>query len=190
MLKQMDYSALSRTVSHALRHQPQAYGLTPDSEGWVAVRALLEALVRQSQNWAALTESDLHNMIRLSAKQRHELRDGRIRALYGHSTSGRIEKPAKQPPEMLYHGTDALAASHILIDGLKPMARQYVHLSADEETARAVGMRKDRRPSILVIRAGEAWRSGVAFYGGNKSVWLADHVPPAFISAVPNPSVV
>jgi len=124
----------------------------------------------------------------MSAKQRHELRGGRIRAIYGHSTNGRIEKPAKQPPEMLYHGTDTLAACQILMEGLKPMARQYVHLSADEETARAVGMRKDPHPSILVIRAGEAWRSGVAFYEGNESTWLADHIPPAFISAVPNPS--
>lgn len=177
----MDYVNLSRVVSQALRHEPESYGLTPDSEGWVPVEVLLAALTRESPHWTALSESDLHDMIRLSAKQRHELRDGHIRALYGHSTSGRIEKVAKQPPEILYHGTDAEAASLILLEGLKPMARQYVHLSADEATARAVGMRKDRRPSVLVIRAGDAWRSGVAFYEGNPSVWLADHVPPAFI---------
>lgn len=88
----MDYASLSKAISHALRHEPEAYSLTPDSEGWVSVGALIEALARQSPSWAALSESDLHNMIRLSAKQRHELKDGRIRALYGHSTSGRIEK--------------------------------------------------------------------------------------------------
>jgi putative RNA 2'-phosphotransferase len=187
-MKGMDYSALSRTVSHALRHAAEAYGLTPDSEGWVRVEALLEVLARQSPHWMSLGESDLHNMIRLSAKQRHELRDGRIRALYGHSASGRVEKPAKRPPETLYHGTDGLAASLILLEGLKPMARQYVHLSADEATARAVGIRKDRHPSILLIRAGDAWRSGVAFYEGNPSIWLADHVPPAFISVIPHPA--
>jgi putative RNA 2'-phosphotransferase len=68
-------------------------------------------------------------MILLATKQRHELRDGRIRALYGHSTSRRIKKVAKQPPEILYHGTDAKVASLIILEGLKPIARQYVHLS-------------------------------------------------------------
>jgi putative RNA 2'-phosphotransferase len=183
----MDYASLSKVISHALRHEPEAYGLTPDSEGWVSVGALIGALARQSPSWAALSESDLHNTIRLSAKRRHELKDGRIRALYGHSTSGRIEKQVKQPPEMLYHGTDSLAASLILVEGLKPMARQYAHLSADPATAQTVGMRKSRHPTILVVRAGEAWRSGVAFYVGNESVWLADHVPPAFISTAPEP---
>jgi putative RNA 2'-phosphotransferase len=177
----MDYTNLSKAVSRALRHEPKAYGLTLDIEGWVPVEALLAALGRRSPHGLALSESDLRNIIRLSAKQRYELRDGRIRALYGHSTGGRIEKPAKQPPEILYHGTDPRAAALILKEGLKPMARQYAHLSADEETARVVGMRKDRHPRILVIRAGDAWRSGVGFYEGNESVWLADHVPPAFI---------
>lgn len=178
----MDYTNLSRAISHALRHEPEAYGLTPDIEGWVPVEALLAALARQSTQWEDLCELDLHDLIRVAAKQRHELRDGRIRALYGHSTSRRIEKTAKQPPEILYHGTGVQAASLIPLEGLRPMARQHVHLSADEETARAVGMRKDRHPSILVIHAGDAWRAGVAFYEGSESVWLADHVPPAFIS--------
>lgn len=162
----------------------------PDREGWVGVEALLVALAGQSPQWVALSESDLHNMIRVAAKQRHELRDGRIRALYGHSTSRRIEKAAKEPPEILYHGTDVRAASLILLEGLKPMARQHVHLSADEETARAVGMRKGRHPSILVVHAGDAWRSGVVFYEGNESVWVADHVPPTFISLVAHPATV
>ncbi len=182
----MDYTALSRVVSHALRHEPESYGLVPDSEGWVPVEALLAALRQKSENWAVLRDSDLEDMIRLAAKQRHELKDGRIRALYGHSTSTRIEKTAMQPPETLYHGTDGQAASLILMEGLKPMGRQYAHLSADEETARVVGQRKDRFPTILSIRAGEAWRSGVAFYEGNDSVWLADHVPAAFILSQPD----
>ena len=183
----MDYTALSRTVSHALRHEPESYGLAPDSEGWVPVGALLAALERSSAQWAVLRESNLEDMIRFAAKQRHELKDGRIRALYGHSTAARIEKAAKQPPEMLYHGTDGRAASLILVEGLKPMGRQYAHLSVDEETARVVGKRRDRRPAILSIRAGDAWRSGVAFYEGNDSVWLADHVSPAFISPASQP---
>jgi putative RNA 2'-phosphotransferase len=102
----MDYIALSKVVSQALRHEPDAYGLQLDPEGWVEVNALLQALKRQSSRWADLSELDLQTMIRRSAKRRHEITAGRIRALYGHSTPERLLKEVRKPPELLYHGTD------------------------------------------------------------------------------------
>lgn len=66
-------------------------------------------------------------------------------------------------------------------EGLKPMNRQYVHLSADREMATQVGQRKDKEPVILQIRAGDAQRQGIVFYKGNGRVWLADFVPAGFI---------
>jgi putative RNA 2'-phosphotransferase len=180
----MDYAKLSKQVSHALRHAPDEYGLTLDADGWVAVSDLLGALKALSPDWESLAESDLQTMIQRSAKQRHELSEGRIRALYGHSTSDRIAKEGKRPPVFLYHGTDPTAAAAILQEGLKPMGRQYVHLSLDENTAREVGRRKDAQPAILLVRAVEAFETGVAFYEGNQSIWLADLVPSRFISII------
>jgi putative RNA 2'-phosphotransferase len=180
----MDYTALSKVVSQALRHEPGAYGLQLDPEGWVEVNALLQALKQRSSKWADLTELDLRAMIQRSAKRRHEITAGRIRAFYGHSTSEPLLKEVRKPPELLYHGTDPEAAESILSDGLKSMGRQYAHLSTDTETALQVGKRKTARPVILVVHAGEAFESGTAFYVGNDSVWLADYVPPAYISMV------
>ena len=94
-------------------------------------------------------------------------------------------KEIRRPPALLYHGTDSEAADSILTDGLKSMGRQYAHLSADAETAVQVGKRKAAQPVILAIRAADAFASGAAFYVGNDSVWLADFVPPAYISVVP-----
>jgi putative RNA 2'-phosphotransferase len=62
------------------------------------------------------------------------------------------------------------------------MARQYAHLSTDVQTAQAVGRRKDKDPVILRIAAQRAHEQGVMFYQGNETVWLADHIPAAFIS--------
>jgi len=123
-------------------------------------------------------------MVEHSKKRRHEIIDGRIRALYGHSTEKRLAKQTATPPEVLFHGTDASAANKIVSEGLKPMSRQYVHLSVDPHTAHEVGTRKDSYPVILLVRAGEAQRNGIAFYEGNESVWLADYIPPAFISRI------
>ena len=63
------------------------------------------------------------------------------------------------------------------------MARQNVHLSADLETAVRVGRRKGRRPVVLKIDAAAAHASGIAFYHGNDSIWLADRIPATFIAA-------
>lgn len=177
----MDYMKLSKEVLYALRHAPWEYELELDDEGWVTVEQLLSAL-RQDERWNSLQESDLERMIARSDKQRHELADGKIRALYGHSLPERIVKVRATPPLALYHGTTQPLLETILREGLRPMQRQYVHLSVDTATALTVGRRKTSSPVLLRIDAAEAERSGVAFYMGNHSIWLADAIPPAFLS--------
>lgn len=82
----MRYTDLSRTVSHALRHEPWLYELELDDAGWVPVGALLAALRAEKPGWAALSEADLAQMMAQADKKRYQLRDGKICALYGHST--------------------------------------------------------------------------------------------------------
>ena len=50
---------LSRVVTHALRHEPDRYGLVVDREGWVPVASLLAGLARRDPAWASLTRDDL-----------------------------------------------------------------------------------------------------------------------------------
>ncbi|MDF2440933.1 MAG: putative 2-phosphotransferase, partial [Abditibacteriota bacterium] len=66
-------------------------------------------------------------------------------------------------------------------EGLKPMNRQYVHLSSEPAQAQSVGSRHDSQPVVLVIRAGKAAANGVRFYQGEARLFLADAVPPQFI---------
>jgi putative RNA 2'-phosphotransferase len=174
---------LSKTVSHALRHAPWLYELELDDESWTPVEDLLAALRAHRERWRDLTEDDLALMVATSDKQRFEMRGGLIRAHYGHSLPRKLSKTPARPPELLYHGTGERALDAILTGGLKPMGRQYVHLSVDVETAQQVGRRKGGRTFVLTVRAGEAHERGITFYEGNEIVWLADHVPPEFIDA-------
>jgi putative RNA 2'-phosphotransferase len=176
-----DLVRVSKTVSHALRHAPAQYGLTLDGEGWVSTQGLLAALHQRHSAWRNLRESDLADMMVQSEKQRFEMRDGKIRAFYGHSIVDKIERDSVEPPTILYHGTTPQAARAIQVEGLKPMRRQYVHLSADRETAQQVALRRTDRPVILQVSAFEAHEAGVHFYLGNDMVWLADPIPPTFI---------
>ncbi|MDX6393966.1 MAG: putative 2-phosphotransferase [Streptosporangiaceae bacterium] len=175
-----DCADLSRAVSHALRHEPWLYELELDDAGWTPVDALVKAL-SQEPRWRDLSRAQLETMIERAPKQRHEIDGSRIRALYGHSVSGRIAKTPGEPPAVLFHGTAASSAPAILAKGLRPMQRQYVHLSVDRDTAYSVGRRKNAAVAVLVIRASEARQHGARFWPGNQMVWLADYIPPAFI---------
>lgn len=176
----MDYTKLSKEVSYALRHAPWEYELELDSDGWVEIVQLLAAL-QESPQWRDVRARDLAAMIEGSDKKRHEISGESIRALYGHSIPQKITKSPAAPPELLYHGTARRFIPSIKEAGLLPRSRQYVHLSADTQTALMVGKRRDNAPVLLRINALEAWKNGVAFYIGHEKVWLADAVPPAYI---------
>jgi putative RNA 2'-phosphotransferase len=172
---------LSKTMAYVLRHDPQSHGLTLDVEGWVSLKDLLAALRQQRSYWATLKEADLLAVLEQSEKQRFEVRNGKIRAYYGHSVPTKVEKQPATPPEILYHGTTPQAANLIKGRGLSPMNRQYVHLSADEETAMVVARRRTNHPIILKVHARKAEANGVRFYLGNDMVWLAEPIPPDYI---------
>lgn len=93
----MDYAKLSKEVSYALRHAPWEYELELDAQGWVDIEQLLHSL-HQDKKWESVGAEDLDKMIAASDKQRHELAEGRIRALYGHSVPQKIIKQNETPP--------------------------------------------------------------------------------------------
>lgn len=179
----MDSVLLSKTISHVLRHEPWLYELELDDQGSIAVSQLLRSLRTANEMWRELAETDIAEMIRTSSKCRHEVRDGRIRAIYGHSIPGKLKRNPSVPPDVLFHGTSPKSVPQIKMHGLKPMNRQNVHLSTDEATAVEVGKRKAKKPVLLRVRALEAFKNGVPFYEGNEKVWLADAVPSQFIES-------
>ena len=178
----LNYSKLSRVISHALRHKPEAYNLDLDEEGWVSIESLLAALRPLKKEWNELSLEDLEIMIAQSEKKRHQIINQKIRAAYGHSTSGKINLIPVSPPEILYHGTAPESSSIILHEGLKPMARQYVHLGLNKHDAEKVGKRKSTNPVILVVQALQAFKDGINFYRGEEKVWLSEPIPPQYIS--------
>lgn len=169
----------SRLLSLVLRHQPERAGLTLDAEGWVAVDDLLAGLASIG---SALTRAELEGLVATSDKQRFALSpDGaRIRAAQGHSVAVDLGYAPAVPPELLFHGTVAAALPSIQTGGLERRARHAVHLSADETTAIRVDGRRGK-PVVLRVRAGDLHRAGHVLRVSSNGVWLADHVPPAFI---------
>lgn len=84
-------------MAQALRHQPVRYGLELDAEGWVLVADLLSGLSRR-RRWCDLTAADVEAVLTMLGKQRYEMKDGRIRALYGHSAHVAVQKETAYRP--------------------------------------------------------------------------------------------
>ena len=162
-------------MSRALRHDPGRVGLVLDDGGWTSLDALCAAL--------RVTRADVEDVARNGSKQRFELAGGRIRARYGHSLPGHVALPAADPPDLLFHGTGAGTVEAILRDGLRAGGRQYVHLSPNESTARAVGARHGR-PVVLRVDARAAAADGVVFRRGNDDTWLTDDLDPRYLRRV------
>lgn len=172
----------SKFLALVLRHQPESIGLTLDKEGWADVPELLEALGRKGTR---LTLEDLQELVRLDAKGRYQLEGSRIRAVQGHST-GQVDREfaEREPPELLFHGTTSAVLAPVRADGLKPMSRQYVHLSPDERTAKVVGARHVKsgdRLVVLEIDSGRMHRDGVRFFLAENGVWLVEQVLPQYL---------
>lgn len=172
---------LSKTISFALRHAPADFGLSLDPEGWVEVNDLIRGLQKFDRSFSGVSEKQIIGINEKAEKQRWEIKDGRIRALYGHSLDKKIEKPAQEPPELLLHGTTQDALKTIRANGLSPMSRQFVHLSTEANTASMVGSRRTAQPILLTIRARDAWNAGIQFFHGNQDTWLSEPIPPEFI---------
>lgn len=173
--------SLSKLMSLMLRHQPETFGLLLDPEdGSCPVEDLVQAFQAQPK-WAWVTQAEVGQVVRSSDKQRFALADGRIRARYGHSHD-KVSYAAAEPPAVLYHGTGRQTLPAILKEGLRPMGRQYVHLSASTSFAALAGGRKGEL-ALLRIDTVHATALGVVFYYAGNEVWLADQVPPSCCAA-------
>ena len=172
---------ISKTVSYALRHKPEEFSLKLDKEGWVDFDVFCKALAEHKPA-TYVDKETIEKIIAESEKKRFELADGKIRATYGHSISTKIEFKESIPPNILFHGTSHKAYDLICKEGLKPMNRQYVHLSVDAATARKVGSRHDRNPVILVIDSPKMYSDGFKFFhSANDGTWMCESVPVKYI---------
>ena len=185
-MKQADKKSqdkLSKFISLVLRHHPDAAGIALDEHGWAEVDDLLAGLKRTGR---PIDRALLEKIVAEDEKGRYRFDESgsRIRANQGHSIPVNLELEPIEPPEFLYHGTASRFLGSILQEGLKPMGRQYVHLSQDLETAKKVGARHGI-PVLLKVESGRMYREGQCFYQSENGVWLTEKVDCRYLERLP-----
>ncbi len=173
---------LSKFLSLLLRHRPARFPLALDAEGYAQLDEVLR-LLNGLPNFRWATRADVEQVVEAPGRRRFEIDEAgeRIRALYGH-TAFRPTYKAVTPPPVLYHGTAPDAFEAIRREGLRSMARQYVHLAATPETARSIALRHTAEPILLRIDAACAHAEGLEFYHPVPEIYLCAALPPAYIA--------
>lgn len=168
----------SKFLSLILRHEPGKIGLQLDAQGW----ADIDELLRRMQPHHRIDRALLQQVVDGNNKQRFAISDDgrRIRANQGHSIEVDLALAPCQPPAQLFHGTATRFLDSIRAQGLLRGARHHVHLSADRDTAAAVGQRHGK-VVVLSIDAGRMHAEGHRFHRSDNGVWLTDSVPVRFL---------
>ena len=176
----MELTKISRYLSLILRHRPEAAGISLDVHGWADVDELIAGI--QKGKYPDFSREILDEIVRTDNKQRYSYDDSRqrIRANQGHSIPVDVELKQTVPPEILWHGTGEKYTESIDRTGLIPKSRLYVHLSADTQTAAAVGKRHGT-PVIYQVDSGRMSRDGYPFFLSENGVWLTKAVPPEYL---------
>ncbi len=170
----MDLEKAGKRLSFLLRHCREPLYIDLDG-GWASVAVILQTLNLDRATLDAVVAAD--NKTRFA----YDETGSRIRANQGHSIPGvQVQMEQPEAPEYLYHGTATRFLDSILREGLKPMSRQWVHLSPDYATAVTVGSRHGE-VVVLTVRARELVAAGYPLYRSANGVWQVKAVPPEFL---------
>lgn len=178
----MNLTRVSKRLAYLLRHSTDPQLISLDG-GWADVKKVMVQLRRK---WPSFCREDLETIVAEDEKGRYsfDASGERIRANQGHSIPGvRMKMGSPAPPRLLYHGTSSRALPLILANGLRPMKRQYVHISSDPETAQKVGQRHGK-PVVLVMDAQRFVADGHTLLRSSNGVWQAAEVPPEYLSVL------
>ena len=168
-MKQED---LSKLMSYILRHKPDEYGLKLGEQGFISLTDFYNAITAKHND---VTWSDILDCVyNFKDKRRFEIKRDKIRALHGHSIQSNIKYKPIEAPHYLYHGTSRRAWESIKFEGLKPMNREYVHLTDQLNMAMEIGSRYDHKPMILVI---DTTKIKGEIYNSENGIYLTKLVP-------------
>ncbi|MBX9625486.1 MAG: RNA 2'-phosphotransferase [Gemmataceae bacterium] len=180
MTEQIEPQRIVRVLAFALRHQPLRFGVALDDEGFAGLDDLVVGIRFSHYDWATLDRHQVEAAVRGTDPGRFEVRDGLVRARYGHSVALGSPGEVRPPPDVLLHGTSADAAPTVLATALRPMNRAFVHLTTNPDYATQVVAAKGGGV-VIRVRAREAAAAGVEFFQANPHVWLAREVPSPFL---------
>jgi putative RNA 2'-phosphotransferase len=176
----------SKFLTYLLGRRPDEFGLVPDSDGFVRIKELLQAL-HEEQGWRHIRQAHLNEVLVVPEKPVIEIDGPRIRALDA-SLLPVVEEHGDLP-KLLYIAIRQRAYAAVLDKGLSAPPGRHLTLSTDKEMALRMGRRVDNHPTLLAVQVSECLKHGTRLQKYGRQLFLADSIAPGTFSgpAPPKP---
>jgi len=180
--------SLEKLLRYVLGCRPDEFGLHPDENGFVSIKALLAGL-HDEDGWRGVREGQ----IMMQANQPGGLSpfeiEGQNIRLKPELSSLPPEAPsAAEMPKILYLPLKPAAWPVIFERGLFPKPGEAVaRLWADKDLAQKIGRRLGPAPVLVTVQAGAARKAGADFTPYSDLLWLTAEVPARFLTGPPAP---
>ncbi|MGD8389671.1 MAG: hypothetical protein PVG49_21165 [Desulfobacteraceae bacterium] len=173
---------LARFLIYMLGHRPDEFGLVPDSDGFVPVKRLLQA-IREEPGWRHVGEGLLREVLPSEHRGLFDAEENRIRAVERRFHLD-LDAPVQPPPGLLYTPVRKRAHFHALEKGLGPHPHGFHVLTPDPDMAQRIGHRSDPSPVLLEVRIPERGDGALPLYPFG-DLFLAAEVPAKDIVGPP-----
>jgi putative RNA 2'-phosphotransferase len=177
---------LSKFLAYMLGRRPDEFGMVPDTNGYVRVKELLQAL-HEEQGWRHVRQAHLNEALVVPENPAFEIEGSRIRAVDRSRLP--VAAPSEDLPKLLYIAIRSRAYPVALERGLAAMPGQHLILSTDMDMAMRMGRRLDNNPTLLTVQMQTSIKSGTCFQKYGRVLFLADTIHPGTFSGPALPKV-
>ncbi len=179
---------MEKLLKYILGIRPDEFGLYPDAEGFVPMKALLAAL-HDEEGWRGVREGQIMTYVNLPGDQSiFEVSEGRIRLKPPLAALPPEAPAAREIPKVLYFTLKPAAWPVISERGLHPKTGESAALLwADREQALKIGKRSSPTPVLVSVQSGPALKGGTEFEPYSELLWLTKFVEAKFLSGPPVP---
>ena len=188
-MDKQELKRLEKILFAMLGRQPDAFGIVLDKGGWVSIKELHQALMKES-GVSHITQRGLTQFFSLYRPEKFEWQENYVRVkLELQSPDLTIYKEAT-PPELLYVSIRPKAHAHVIARGLQTSKnKKWIVLSTEKEMALRIGRRRDKDPVIAEVMALKSNKAGVVFRRAGKVLYLVEGLDPQWMNIPPLPPV-
>lgn len=182
MTLRRDPKHLSKLLAYMLGRQPDEFGLVPDEDGFIKIKALLQ-VISEEDGWRYVRRQHLDEIHLTVSDPAIEIKADAIRAKNREHLPR--PAPAQNLPNLLFTCVRRKAHAVVLEKGVFPMGRANILLAVSSELAVRMGRRKDPQPVLLTVNARKMSERGFVFHQFGQTLFLTESVPVDCFSSPP-----
>ncbi len=186
-MDKQELKRLEKILFAMLGRQPDAFGIVLDEGGWVSIKELHQALMKET-GFSHITERGLTQLFSLYRPEKFEWQENRVRVRPELQSPDLTKYKEATPPELLYVSIRPKAHAHVIARGLQTN-KKWIVLSTEKEMALRIGRRRSRDPVIAEVMALKSSKAGVVFRGAGKVLYLVEGLDPQWMNIPPLPPV-